>query len=62
MSQMRKVEQLKMVKLNRVGSNINNIKGKGKEMNYSSGHFPTQPPINPHDMNFLDSYEISLFR
>ena len=51
-----------MVKLNRVGSNINSIKGKGKEMNCSSGHFPTQPPINPYNMAFIDSYKISLFR
>ena len=60
MSQMaRKVEQLEMDKLNQAESNIDNMKGKGKEMDYNKGRFPTQPVINPRNVAFLDSDEIS---
>ena len=34
-------------------------KGKGKEMDYNKGRFPTQPVINPRNVAFLDSDEIS---
>ena len=58
MSQMaRKVEPLEINKLNHTNSNIENIRGKGKETNYNKGTFPTQPPINPHNVGFLDSDE-----
>ena len=49
-----------MDKLNQAGSNIENMKGKGKEMDYNKGQFPTQPVINPRNVAFLDSNEISL--
>ena len=55
----RKVGQLEMDKLNQDGSNIENMKGKGKEMDYNKGWFPTQPVINPRNVAFLDSDEIS---
>ena len=58
MSQMaRKVEQLEMDKLKQAGSNIKNMKGKVKEMDYNKGRFPTQPDIS--NVAFLDSDEIS---
>ena len=49
----RKVEQIQMHRLNQAGSNIDNMKGKGKEMDYNKGRFPTQPPINPRHVAFL---------
>ena len=55
----KKVEHLEMDKLNQAGSNIDNMKGKGKEMDYNKGRFPTQPAINPRNVAFLNSDEVS---
>ena len=35
------------------------MKDKGKEMDYPKRKFPTQPLINPHNVVFLDSNQIS---
>ena len=43
------------MKFNKAKLNINNIKGKGKEMDCNKDLFPTQPTINPHSIAFLDS-------
>ena len=55
----RKVDQLEMDKLNQASSNIDNIKGEGKEMDYNECRFPTQPAINPCNVAFLNYDEVS---
>ena len=50
-----------MDKLNQTASNIDNMKGKGKELDYNKVWFTTQPIINPRNVAFLFFEKISLF-